>query len=168
MHLMPQETTMLVKHAKTSFTSVIAAAAGMALLAAGMVAVGALAAWRISRSVTGPLTQAVAISQSVAAGTLPERIEITSRDETGQLLRAFIAGLPKAELHVHHVGSATPAMVADLVARHPSPTRPRSPPRPRPRVPRMLGRVIGNRQRHRRKCSDKRGVDTVGHHRSAS
>lgn len=40
-------------------------------------------------------------------------------------LRAFIAGLPKAELHVHHVGSATPAMVADLVARHPSPTVPR-------------------------------------------
>lgn len=31
----------------------------------------------------------------------------------------FIAGLPKAELHVHHVGSATPATVARLAQRHP-------------------------------------------------
>lgn len=34
-------------------------------------------------------------------------------------LSAFVAGLPKAELHVHHVGSASPAMVAELAARHP-------------------------------------------------
>ncbi|MBY9074653.1 adenosine deaminase [Nocardioides sp. WL0053] len=32
---------------------------------------------------------------------------------------AFIAGLPKAELHVHHVGSASPETVAKLAARHP-------------------------------------------------
>ncbi|PYC84364.1 adenosine deaminase [Streptomyces tateyamensis] len=31
---------------------------------------------------------------------------------------AFIAGLPKAELHVHHVGSASPRVVANLAARH--------------------------------------------------
>lgn len=30
----------------------------------------------------------------------------------------FIAGLPKAELHVHHVGSASPRAVAALAARH--------------------------------------------------
>ncbi|MFJ6699258.1 adenosine deaminase [Streptomyces sp. NPDC091272] len=34
-------------------------------------------------------------------------------------LRPFIAGLPKAELHVHHVGSASPRIVAELAARHP-------------------------------------------------
>jgi len=33
-------------------------------------------------------------------------------------LRAFVAGLPKAELHVHHVGSASPAVVAGLAARY--------------------------------------------------
>jgi aminodeoxyfutalosine deaminase len=33
-------------------------------------------------------------------------------------LHAFIAGLPKAELHVHHVGSASPRIVAELAARH--------------------------------------------------
>jgi aminodeoxyfutalosine deaminase len=35
-------------------------------------------------------------------------------------LTAFIAGLPKAELHVHHVGSASPRIVAELAARHPA------------------------------------------------
>ncbi|MEU6079847.1 adenosine deaminase [Streptomyces sp. NPDC047108] len=34
-------------------------------------------------------------------------------------LHTFIAGLPKAELHVHHVGSASPRIVAELAARHP-------------------------------------------------
>ena len=33
-------------------------------------------------------------------------------------LAHFIAGLPKAELHVHHVGSASPRIVAELAARH--------------------------------------------------
>jgi aminodeoxyfutalosine deaminase len=35
-------------------------------------------------------------------------------------LASFIAGLPKAELHVHHVGSASPRIVAELAQRHPT------------------------------------------------
>ncbi len=31
----------------------------------------------------------------------------------------FVAGLPKAELHVHHVGSASPRIVSQLAERHP-------------------------------------------------
>ncbi|BCB88971.1 adenosine deaminase [Phytohabitans suffuscus] len=34
------------------------------------------------------------------------------------MLDSFIAGLPKVELHVHHVGSAAPRIVAELAARH--------------------------------------------------
>ncbi|WP_408898665.1 adenosine deaminase [Nocardioides sp. R1-1] len=34
-------------------------------------------------------------------------------------LTAFVAGLPKAELHVHHVGSASPRIVSGLAERHP-------------------------------------------------
>lgn len=34
-------------------------------------------------------------------------------------LAAFVAGLPKAELHVHHVGSVSPRIVAELAERHP-------------------------------------------------
>ncbi|MFF5053190.1 adenosine deaminase [Micromonospora sp. NPDC000663] len=33
-------------------------------------------------------------------------------------LSTFIAGLPKVELHVHHVGSASPRIVSELAARH--------------------------------------------------
>ena len=40
-------------------------------------------------------------------------------DPTPASLTRFIAGLPKAELHVHHVGSASPRIVSELAARHP-------------------------------------------------
>ncbi|MER7625422.1 adenosine deaminase [Streptomyces sp. NPDC126503] len=42
-------------------------------------------------------------------------------------LHPFIAGLPKAELHVHHVGSASPRIVAELAARHPDSEVPTDP-----------------------------------------
>jgi aminodeoxyfutalosine deaminase len=42
-------------------------------------------------------------------------------------LHAFIAGLPKAELHVHHIGSASPRIVAELAARHPDSKVPTDP-----------------------------------------
>ena len=42
-------------------------------------------------------------------------------------LAMFIAGLPKAELHVHHVGSASPRIVAELAARHPGTRVPTDP-----------------------------------------
>ncbi|TCO44576.1 aminodeoxyfutalosine deaminase [Kribbella antiqua] len=41
--------------------------------------------------------------------------------------REFLAGLPKAELHVHHVGSASPRIVAELAARHPESPVPADP-----------------------------------------
>ncbi|MEV6105774.1 adenosine deaminase [Streptomyces sp. NPDC051940] len=43
------------------------------------------------------------------------------------MLESFIAGLPKAELHVHHVGSASPRIVAELAARHPDSPVPQDP-----------------------------------------
>ncbi|WP_326693901.1 MULTISPECIES: adenosine deaminase [unclassified Streptomyces] len=42
-------------------------------------------------------------------------------------LHPFVAGLPKAELHVHHVGSATPRIVAELAAHHPDSIVPTDP-----------------------------------------
>ncbi|MEJ8660064.1 adenosine deaminase [Streptomyces sp. MS1.AVA.4] len=42
-------------------------------------------------------------------------------------LLPFIAGLPKAELHVHHVGSASPRIVSELAARHPDSKVPTDP-----------------------------------------
>lgn len=40
------------------------------------------------------------------------------RSVTTSDVTTFVAGLPKAELHVHHVGSASPRIVAELAARH--------------------------------------------------
>jgi aminodeoxyfutalosine deaminase len=42
-------------------------------------------------------------------------------------LASFIAGLPKAELHVHQVGSASPRIVAELAARYPESPVPKTP-----------------------------------------
>lgn len=57
--------------------------------AAVMLLAGAVAAWWIRRSITRPLAQAVAISQAVAAGNLPGQIDVSARDETGQLLMSM-------------------------------------------------------------------------------
>ncbi|WP_130796149.1 adenosine deaminase [Streptomyces otsuchiensis] len=48
-------------------------------------------------------------------------------DEIRPGLRDFAAGLPKAELHVHHVGSASPRIVAELAGRHPDSPVPKDP-----------------------------------------
>jgi aminodeoxyfutalosine deaminase len=39
----------------------------------------------------------------------------------------FIAGMPKAELHVHQVGSTAPRIVAELASRHPETPVPKTP-----------------------------------------
>jgi adenosine deaminase len=61
----------------------------------------------------------------------------------------FVAGLPKAELHVHHVGSLSQRVVAELAARHPG-TVPSDPDKlarlGRPHQPRCRT----DRARHRR------------------
>src|SRR5450830_68319 len=50
---------------------------------------GAFIAWFISRSITQPIDKAVKIAQTVAAGDLNSIIEVTSTDETGELLQAL-------------------------------------------------------------------------------
>ena len=59
------------------------ALAGIAL------ALGALFAWRVARSVTRPLARAVKAAESVAGGDLSQRIEAGAGDETGRLLHAL-------------------------------------------------------------------------------
>ncbi|MFL6673871.1 MAG: methyl-accepting chemotaxis protein [Massilia sp.] len=51
--------------------------------------VAVLVGWLITRSITRPMKQAVQIAQTVAAGDLTSRIEVDSKDETGQLLLAL-------------------------------------------------------------------------------
>ncbi|MGY0019043.1 adenosine deaminase [Streptomyces sp. cg35] len=52
---------------------------------------------------------------------------VPGEESVSQRLQTFVAGLPKAELHVHHVGSASPRIVAALAARHPDSQVPTDP-----------------------------------------
>ena len=54
----------------------------------------------------------------------------------------FIAGLPKAELHVHHVGSARPETVAALAARHPDAGVPQDLAALKDMTSRVIGRFV--------------------------
>lgn len=61
------------------------------LIVLGLIALtlGAVLAWALSRSITRPLTSAVALAQTVAAGDLTAQIAVKSRDEVGQLMTAL-------------------------------------------------------------------------------
>ena len=59
------------------------------VLAVAAVALGALCSWLLTRGIVGPIRQAVALAETVASGDLTRRIDVTSKDETGALLRAL-------------------------------------------------------------------------------
>ena len=50
---------------------------------------GAVLAWLLTRGIVRPIREAVALAETVASGDLTRRIDATSRDETGALLRAL-------------------------------------------------------------------------------
>jgi methyl-accepting chemotaxis protein len=58
-------------------------------LLAAAVCVGAALAFAISRSIIRPLSRALAIAETVAAGDLTSDVQSSDADETGQLLRAL-------------------------------------------------------------------------------
>jgi methyl-accepting chemotaxis protein len=59
---------------------------GIILLVGGVVNV---AFFKLSRIIAQPLQQAVAISANIAAGRLENKVTVTSRDETGELLKGL-------------------------------------------------------------------------------
>nr|WP_307731728.1 methyl-accepting chemotaxis protein [Massilia antarctica] len=58
-------------------------------LSALALAIGALLAWRVTRSITVPINAAVLVAQTVAAGDLTSTIEGHEGDETGRLMLAL-------------------------------------------------------------------------------
>lgn len=58
-------------------------------LGASALGLAAATAWWITRSITVPVQRALEVANTVAAGDLTSRIEVTTRDEVGQLLQAL-------------------------------------------------------------------------------
>ena len=50
---------------------------------------GVAAAWWITRTITRPINEAVKVAETVSSGDLTSHIEVTSKDETGQLMNAL-------------------------------------------------------------------------------
>jgi len=61
----------------------------MLALAAAAGVCGGLLAWGLQRSVVRPIRKAASVARTVASGDLTSKIEVTSRDETGELLLAM-------------------------------------------------------------------------------
>jgi methyl-accepting chemotaxis protein len=72
-----------VEQAVASSRTILVAVGSAALV------VGALLAYFLSRSITDPLREAVEVARTVAAGDLSRKVEVHSRDETGQLMEAL-------------------------------------------------------------------------------
>lgn len=63
----------------------------MGVLVALALVVGALVAWRITRSVTLPVARVVSVAERIAQGDLTSSIEVDARDEIGRLLLAILS-----------------------------------------------------------------------------
>lgn len=59
------------------------------VLAVVSIVIGAFSAWRLALGITQPLSNAVDLAETVAAGDLTTSVAVTSKDEIGQLLQAL-------------------------------------------------------------------------------
>jgi methyl-accepting chemotaxis protein len=82
------------------------------------VALGVFFAWLLSTSITRPLNRAVSIARTVASGDLSTHVEVSSKDETGQLMQALkdmSSSLHKTVSEVRH-GTETIATASSEIA----------------------------------------------------
>jgi methyl-accepting chemotaxis protein len=74
-------------------------------LAAVAILFGALLAWFLTRSITGPVNKALEVANRLAEGDLTVRIDQVSKDETGQMLQAMSNMISKLSVVVADVNS---------------------------------------------------------------
>jgi methyl-accepting chemotaxis protein len=84
------------------------ASARMMIILIGVIALvlAALIGFFVTRSITRPIGQAVGVANALAEGDLTARIEVTSKDETGQLLLAMQAMVAKLSQIIGEVRGA--------------------------------------------------------------
>ncbi|MBC7780549.1 MAG: HAMP domain-containing protein, partial [Proteobacteria bacterium] len=76
-----------IAEGKDAYKAAVTLLLGLAGIA---IVLGALLAWLITRSIVGPVRQAVAVAESISRGDLSMRIDAVGRDETAQLLGAMV------------------------------------------------------------------------------
>ena len=86
MNLTAAEVSQSAQHADTLYNQVKFTVIG-ALLAVALLTLAL--AWLLTRSIVGPIRQAVGVAEQVAAGDLSQTIESRGKDETARLLRAL-------------------------------------------------------------------------------
>ncbi|MFA6312160.1 MAG: methyl-accepting chemotaxis protein [Sterolibacterium sp.] len=72
--------------------------------------IGAALSWWVTRSIVKPLGEAVGVAEALAQGDLTLRIEVKSRDETGQLLAAMRHMVGKLSSIIGEVNTASEAL----------------------------------------------------------
>jgi methyl-accepting chemotaxis protein len=90
----------------------------MSIVGALALALAAVIAWWITRSITRPMLRALEVANTVAAGDLTSRIDVATRDEAGQLLQA-LKSMNESLAHTVgtvRVGTDTIAVAAAQVA----------------------------------------------------
>jgi methyl-accepting chemotaxis protein len=84
----------------------------MVILALAAIAIGAVLAWFLTRSITKPVNEALAVANALAQGDLTVRIENPSRDETGQMLQAMSNMVGRLSQVVSDVNSGAQALAS--------------------------------------------------------
>jgi methyl-accepting chemotaxis protein len=84
----------------------------MVTLAVVAVIFGAFVAWFLTRSITRPVNEALAVANSLSQGDLTVRIENPSKDETGQMLQAMSNMVGKLSQVVSEVNSGAQALAS--------------------------------------------------------
>lgn len=87
----------------------------MAITAAFAIVFGAIISLLLSRSITRPVLGVVALARKIAHGDLQDRIEVTARDETGQLQEAMISMTDRLAGIIGEVRAGAEALVSAAV-----------------------------------------------------
>ena len=87
--LVAMQATQIAATARTIGEHANASETLIGTLALFSVLLGALASWSLTRGIVRPIREAVQLAETVASGDLTRRIDASSRDETGALLRAL-------------------------------------------------------------------------------
>jgi methyl-accepting chemotaxis protein len=74
---------------KTSKVAYCQALLAIALITATAIVLGGIVAWTITRSIVGPLKEAVQVAEKVARGDLTNQIVVSGKDETAELMGAL-------------------------------------------------------------------------------